>query len=158
MPDNLGDVFESMGPLPTTMAPTTAEVARARVRHLETLIHKTVTQNMDDICWMDVFANLAKEVGVDFNPLKLPRHQFEKNCARFTEDLYAKKPYCADSLTEYMRTLLLVAEEHRQAKIMLEKAGYGVTGTPLLDRLKEALEDAESYHRLLAEDIPGDDN
>jgi hypothetical protein len=153
---NMGGIFfDDMGPLPTEMGPTTAEVARARVQELETAIKDVVTQDLDNICWMDVYTKLAKLIGIEFNPFKLPKDIFDANCARFSLAMYTDKPYSQDELTRHVMTLRFLAEEHRRAKMMLSDAGYGVTGTPLLERLKEALERLESYEN---EDIPGEDN
>ena len=136
----------------------TTKPAPERVRELEAAINNVLDQEMDDICWMDVYVVLGKLVGRDFDPLKLPKHQFDANCTRFSLALYEQKPYCRDALSEYMLDLHTVVEEHRQAKMLLDHAGYGVTGTPLLIRLQEALHDAAGYQRLQQEDLPGEDN
>lgn len=134
------------------------EAALSRVKVLEAAINGVLDQSMDDICWMDVYVMLGRLVGREFDPLKLPEHQFRRNCDRFTLDLYQKRPYSRDALTEYMHDLHVVVEEHRQAKQLLDDSGYGVTGTPLLVRLQEALQDATAYQRMQQEDIPGEDN
>ncbi len=120
------------------------EKLRQRVAELEGAINCVLSQRLDDICWMDVYTTLGKLVGHDFNPVLLDRKDFKANCDRFTLHMYDGAPYARDTLTEYMHTLHAVADEHRRAKILLDKAGFGVTGTPLLERVMDAIRAASA--------------
>lgn len=133
---SLEEIIKSLGPLPTTLG---KPILQKRVEELEAAILDVVTQKLDNICWMDVYTKLSKLVEHEFNPLLLPKKEFDYNCSKFSNAMYSLQSYRTDKLTEYIELLEVVAEEHRQAKLLLEKAGYGVTGTPLLERLKEAL-------------------
>ena len=64
-----------------------------RIAELERAIRSVVTQSHDELCWLDVMRDLAKLVGVEFDPKLLPRDQFERNCRRFAEHVYEGIPY-----------------------------------------------------------------
>jgi hypothetical protein len=64
-----------------------------RVEQLETAIKKVVTQNGDDICWMDVYKDLGSLVGIEFNPEMLPRDEMLSNCAKFVDSLLTGTEY-----------------------------------------------------------------
>lgn len=50
-----------------------------------------------------------------------------------------------DVMKTRIELLELIAKEHAEAKQLLQDAGYGVTGTPLIDRVKEVLKDLELF-------------
>lgn len=81
----------------------TATPSQARVLELEEAIREVVTQEMDDICWMDIYVRLAKLVGIDFYPKLLPKEKFKKNCDRFTESVYVGCPYAVDKGTQAIK-------------------------------------------------------
>lgn len=59
-----------------------------RARILEDAIRKVVTQRADDLCWRDVYTELAKLVGVDFKPeLICDSDKFIANCRAFDKSL-----------------------------------------------------------------------
>lgn len=67
-----------------------ADVAQleARIVELETAIRNVVTQAGDDICWRDVYTDLAKLVGIDFCPqLICDSEKFISNCRKFDASL-----------------------------------------------------------------------
>jgi hypothetical protein len=64
-----------------------------------------LSQEIDHICWMDIYTKLAKVVGVPFDPTLVPRPIFEKNCQRFTESIYSGQPYAVDKMTEELERL-----------------------------------------------------
>jgi hypothetical protein len=94
-------------PWPTEdLSRTPAEV---RVKELEDAIREVVTQEMDDLCWMDVYTKLGRLVGVEFDPATLPAEVMLANCRRFVTALKAGRPYVPGRLS----TLLAEARELR---------------------------------------------
>jgi hypothetical protein len=75
---------------------------------------------------------LAVWAGEPFEPRVIPRGKMLANCERFVDSLLSGCPYEKDTET-------LVIEEHHRTKRLLRDAGFGVTGTPLLDTVKEVL-------------------
>ena len=69
------------------------EQLRERVEELEGAIREVVTQQGDELCWLDVLRDLAKLVGLEFDPKLLPRDTFERNCRRFADHIYTGVPY-----------------------------------------------------------------
>ncbi len=76
-----------------------------RVAQLEAAIIKVVTQQADDLCWMDVYTELAHLVGRSFDPLLLPVEQMDKQCQRFVRSLHAGCPYQTDCTTLSIREI-----------------------------------------------------
>lgn len=78
--------------------------AFAQERHeYETLrgeIEKVLDTSADDICWLDVYRDLATTIGRKFDPKLLPRAVFERNCARYAAAMYEGKPYERDEVSE----------------------------------------------------------
>ena len=66
---------------------------RERVRILENAITIVVTTKFDDLCWRDVYVDLAALVDIDFHLEQLPREQFLRNCAHFHDCLASGKTY-----------------------------------------------------------------
>jgi hypothetical protein len=67
---------------------------RARVEELEDAIKGVVTQRADDLCWRDVYTEMAKLVGIDFTPeLICDQEKFLANCKRFDESLRSGGKY-----------------------------------------------------------------
>lgn len=54
--------------------------------------------------------------------------------------------------------LNMIAEESAKAKQLLREAGFGVTGTNLLETVKECLEELNEYHREEEMEIFGEDD
>lgn len=71
----------------------TGILAQERVDQLETAIRKVVTQAGDDLCWRDIYVELARLVGIEFNPDLLPKEQMLRNCERFIDSLASGAPY-----------------------------------------------------------------
>lgn len=72
------------------------EELRARVAELEEAINGVVTQRADDLCWRDIYTELAKLVGIDFTPeLICDQDKFLANCKRFDESLRSGGGYLA---------------------------------------------------------------
>lgn len=61
---------------------------------MEELIRKVVTAKQDDLCWRDVYTELAQALpekpAVDHTP---PTPIFLANCARFEESMRVGSPY-----------------------------------------------------------------
>jgi hypothetical protein len=74
-----------------------------RITELEDAIRYVVTQKFDDVCWLDVYVRLAKLVGLDYNPLLLPREQFLHQCGHYYDCLAAGKVYESDEITKRSR-------------------------------------------------------
>jgi hypothetical protein len=66
---------------------------RARVAELEEAILRVVTQQEDDLCWMDIYTELAGLVRVTFDPRLLPDDMMLANCRRFVKSLRTGCPY-----------------------------------------------------------------
>lgn len=64
-----------------------------RVRELEDAIREVVTQQGDDLCWMDIYTRLGKLVGVVVDPTLLPDEEMLANCKRFISSLRSGCPY-----------------------------------------------------------------
>jgi hypothetical protein len=65
----------------------------ARILELEAAIKKVITQTGDDLCWMDIYKELASLVGIEFEPEMLPREQMLANCTRFVDSLLTGTAY-----------------------------------------------------------------
>jgi hypothetical protein len=102
------------------------------VDRMTDIVRGIVTQEYDDVCWLDVYRQLAVWAGEPFEPRVIPRGKMLANCERFVDSLLSGCPYEKDTET-------LVIEEHHRTKRLLRDAGFGVTGTPLLDTVKEVL-------------------
>jgi hypothetical protein len=61
---------------------------------LEEAVKRVVTQRADDLCWRDVYTELAKLVGVDPTPhLIVPPERMLVNCCHFVESLRTAGKY-----------------------------------------------------------------
>jgi hypothetical protein len=75
------------------------EVACERIEELEEAIRYVVTQKFDDVCWLDAYVKLGKLVGIDYDPLLLPKAQFLHQCDHFYDCLASGETYRTDELT-----------------------------------------------------------
>lgn len=66
-----------------------------RLRKLEQVVKNVLVQNGDDVCWRDVYEEMAKLVGVEFKPKLLPKHKFIVNCNHFYDCLMSGDHYIA---------------------------------------------------------------
>jgi hypothetical protein len=66
---------------------------KARVAELEDAIRRVVTQEFDDLCWLDVYRDLSALVGVEFDLKRLSTEEFLGNCARYERSLRTGEPY-----------------------------------------------------------------
>lgn len=64
-----------------------------RLELIKSTIRRIVTERYDDICWMDVYKELAAFVGIEFDPKMLPRERMLKNCERFVDSLLTDTEY-----------------------------------------------------------------
>ena len=65
-----------------------------RLLKLEAAVKSMLTQRGDDICWRDLYTELAKLVGVEFSPeLICDRAKMLENCKRFIDSIYDGGPY-----------------------------------------------------------------
>lgn len=62
-------------------------------RDLLEAVRYVVTQQEDDVCWLDAYIKLAGLVGVVLDPKLLPREKFLNNCSRFYDSLACGYPY-----------------------------------------------------------------
>lgn len=62
-------------------------VLKDRVKFLENEIRDVVTQQGDNLCWVDIYTRLAKCIGIEFNPTLLDKETMDRNCERFTRSL-----------------------------------------------------------------------
>jgi hypothetical protein len=73
--------------------------AQERIAELEDAIRYVVRQKFDDVCWLDVYVKLGKLVGIEYDPLLLPREQFVRQCGHFYDCLASGESYKTDELT-----------------------------------------------------------
>jgi hypothetical protein len=64
-----------------------------RVKELETAIHNALDQSGDNICYLDIYRDLGKLVGREFNPVVLSEEQHMDNCRRYHRCLVSAQPY-----------------------------------------------------------------
>lgn len=64
-----------------------------RLRTLEVVVKRVLTQKADDVCWRDVYTEMAALVGVKLDPGLLPREKLLGNCAHFYDCLAKGEPY-----------------------------------------------------------------
>src|SRR5665213_1654583 len=70
------------------------ERLRARCAELESAIKRVVTQEGDDLCWRDVYTELAGLVGIEFVPqLMVDPDKFAANCKAFDMSLRSGGKY-----------------------------------------------------------------
>lgn len=70
------------------------EAEYQRLMRLDAAVRRMVTQRGDDICWRDLYTELAGLVGLPFVPeLMYSRNQMLANCERFVVSLYDGGPY-----------------------------------------------------------------
>jgi hypothetical protein len=67
--------------------------------HIKSAIRQIVTEPADNLCWLDVYQKLAAMVGIEFDPVRLPREQMKAQCGRFIDSIYDGKPYTTDEAT-----------------------------------------------------------
>ncbi len=84
-----------------------------RLRKLEEVVKGVLAQELDDVCWRDVYTEMASLVGVTFDPELLPKVQFMGHCSRFHDSLACGTKYetkadpkhLAASINEALMTL-----------------------------------------------------
>ncbi len=75
--------------------------AQSDLMQVTEAIRYVVTQQADDVCWMDAYVKLGKFVGVDvtLESLKLlPKAVMMKNCDHFVDCLQLGVPYKAPEI------------------------------------------------------------
>lgn len=81
---------------------------RAKVAELEEAIRWVVTQQADDLCWMDVYVRLGKLVGIEITLEQLamlPKAKMLDNCERFICHLQTGVNYSPEGLAQENETL-----------------------------------------------------
>lgn len=74
--------------------PSKNERLQARILELETAIKRVVTQEGDDLCWRDVYTDLAGLVGIEFVPqLMVDPDKFAANCKAFDKSMRTDGKY-----------------------------------------------------------------
>lgn len=67
---------------------------KAEVRRLRAAIRSVVTQRCDHLCWRDVYTDLSKLVGIEFEPEMIDdSEKMLVNCRQFIESLKTGGPY-----------------------------------------------------------------
>jgi hypothetical protein len=126
----------------TRQSRTDLESAYIELQRLKAAVKEVVTQQADDLCWMDVYVKLGALVGVPFDPKALPRATMLGNCERYVDSLLAGSPYAQDKLTA-------VANDYEAAKAALRGAGVaGVTLAASVRALLRSAEEAAARHDL----------
>lgn len=103
---------------------------------LEDACRYALSQQADNICWMDLYTRIASVLGVEWSPTLLPPEQLRANCNKFIESIYSGCVYDQGAVS---RTI----QEHHDARQLLQAAGYGVTTTALLDSIRMLLDDVQ---------------
>jgi hypothetical protein len=109
------EAVTALGPVPTE--PPVLHGSDVRVKELEDAIRRVVTQQADDLCWMDVYNYLAALVGVRFDPAMLPADQMLANCDRYVNSLKTGCPYATDNTTKMVR-------DYTETRALLKTAGF----------------------------------
>lgn len=95
----------------------------SRIEELEAAITRVVTQRGDDLCWRDIYTELARLVGIEFCPqLMADPEQFAANCKRFDASLrdgkytpvYCEKSHRLEELEALLAKLTAENEELRR--------------------------------------------
>lgn len=76
---------------------------------------------LNGLCWRDIYVELAKLVGIDFNPDLLPKDRTLRNCERFIDSLATLKPYSSDfererAIAKYRG----LSEKHRRVETIFD--------------------------------------
>lgn len=99
---------------------------RAKVAELEEAIRWVVTQQADDLCWMDAYVRLGKFVGVEITLdqlAMLPKGKMMANCDHFITCLQKGIGYKPEGLAE--------ENERLRAELVRIKHGEGrIDGSP----------------------------
>lgn len=72
---------------------------------LRRAVIRMTSQNLDDICWMDLYTELGMLVGVPCHPIMLHPEQMKEQCVKFVDSLSSCIPYSPDRITLYIRHL-----------------------------------------------------
>ena len=74
--------------------PNVSDAEYGRLMSLDAAVRRVISQRADDLCWRDVYTELAALVGVDFCPQLIAEHcQFAANCRAFDLSLRTDGPY-----------------------------------------------------------------
>lgn len=83
-----------------------------RLGLLESEVKGVLAQKGDDHCWRDIYTNMARLVGVEFNPEILTKQQMMKNCDHFVTCLLVGKHYIAPSVEWQERLEKVILDYH----------------------------------------------
>lgn len=75
------------------MTTTMSSKPRERIEEFEDAARYIVTQQGDNLCWMDVYKRLAHLVDINFDPTLLDDQTMERNCQTFIKSLRSGCPY-----------------------------------------------------------------
>lgn len=64
-----------------------------RLARYDSVVLNVLAQSADDVCWRDVYTELATLAGVEFDPCLLPLARFISNCVHFHACLAADTKY-----------------------------------------------------------------
>lgn len=113
------------------MLPTPKEMADRFKRLLkieEILKTKVLNQKADDVCWRDVYLELAELCGVEYDPELLPREQFMRYCGVFYDSLATGCPYKTPAEATRPTAELALAVKLRDTPIgRIHRNAYSVT-------------------------------
>jgi len=71
-----------------------------RLRKLESVVVRVLSQKGDDHCWRDIYTEMAGLVGVEFAPEVLDKTTMLRNCEHFVDCLLKGEHYIAPSVAE----------------------------------------------------------
>lgn len=63
------------------------------IQKFENAVLEVVTQQGDNLCWMDVYTKFAAFIGIEFNPALLTREQHLHQCEHYIDNLLAGCPH-----------------------------------------------------------------
>jgi hypothetical protein len=97
------------------------DVELATLRELRAVVIRVLSQKGDDVCWRDVYTEMAHLVGVEFVPVVLDKPTMERNCKHFIKCLLDGEHYIAPSVKETERLRLEVAYQKRRIAFYRER-------------------------------------
>jgi hypothetical protein len=122
--------------LPAIHAEAANEIER--LRKLEVVVVRVLTQQGDDHCWRDVYTEMAGLVGMEFLPVVLDKPTMIRNCDHFVDCLLSGDHYVAPSVAETEKLRAQVAELKRESELHLDcMADCCDRASKFLRRIKE---------------------
>ncbi len=99
------------------------EEALNQSQKLEVAVKKVLAQKLDDVCWRDVYTELAAMVGVEWKPELLPKFVFLGNCSKFHDSLATGTPYATPPSLPGLHQLVAYSKKYEiEGSAMVKEA------------------------------------